>query len=122
MQMDGSRNGWDTMTPGGPECWIYVDGVLRGPEKVFTEPNRLFFAKFDELIEILGFSCFEKKKTKEVDDIAAAEYRYKDVSCALFSLSMQIVCVCVVFLCGFSCLNMTSVNMMADVSLERSFP
>lgn len=56
MQMDGSRNGWDTMTPGGPECWIYVDGALRGPEKVFTEPNRLFFAKFDELIEILGFS------------------------------------------------------------------
>lgn len=112
MQMDGSRNGWDTMTPGGPECWIYVDGALRGPEKVFTEPNRLFFAKFDELIEILGFSCFEKKNNIKVD---IAEYRYKDVSCALFSLSMQIVCVCVC-VCEYSPLfHMTSAN-------TRSFP
>ena len=67
MQMDGSRNGWDTMKPGGPECWIYVDGALRGPEKVFTEPNRLFFAKFDELIESLGclYNFWRRKKRKK---------------------------------------------------------
>ena len=108
MQMDGSRNGWDTMTPGGPECWIYVDGALRGPEKVFTEPNRLFFAKFDELIEILGFSWFQKERTGKTKEVDIAEYR--DVSCALFCFSIQIVCVCVVFLCVVSCLNMISVN------------
>lgn len=51
MQMDGSSNGWDSNLPGGPECWIYVDGELRGPDRVFSEPNRLFFQKFDELIE-----------------------------------------------------------------------
>lgn len=51
LQTDGSQNGWDSYVPGGPECWIYVDGKLRGPEEVAAEPNRLFFGKFDELIE-----------------------------------------------------------------------
>ena len=51
MQTDGSANGWDLNTPGGAECWVYVDGKLRGPEEVHREPNRLFFAKFEELVQ-----------------------------------------------------------------------
>ena len=39
LETDGSQNGWDNYVPGGPECWIYVDGKLRGPEEV-SAPNR----------------------------------------------------------------------------------
>ena len=52
MQMDGSRNGWDRPNADA-ECWVYVDGHLRGPQQVFSEPNRLFFAKYEELCETL---------------------------------------------------------------------
>ena len=51
MQTDGSANGWASNVPGGPECWVYVDGQLRGPDKVHTEPNRLFFDRFAEAVE-----------------------------------------------------------------------
>ena len=53
METDGSCNGWDSegFDKGSGECWVYVDGELRGPDRVFSEPNRLFFQKFDELIE-----------------------------------------------------------------------
>ena len=51
MQTDGSANGWASNLPGGPECWIYVDGQLRGPDRVHSEPNRLFFEKFDQVVQ-----------------------------------------------------------------------
>eukprot|EP00438_Fugacium_kawagutii_P004009 Skav228105 [mRNA] locus=scaffold4074:157860:165241:+ [translate_table: standard] len=38
LQADGALNGWDSGS--GGECWIYVDGKLRGPPQVYEEPNR----------------------------------------------------------------------------------
>jgi len=51
LKADGSLNGWHELRPGGAECWVYVDGELRGPDRVHSEPNRLFFGKFEQLIE-----------------------------------------------------------------------
>eukprot|EP00927_Polykrikos_kofoidii_P061284 TRINITY_DN56144_c0_g1_i1.p1 TRINITY_DN56144_c0_g1~~TRINITY_DN56144_c0_g1_i1.p1 ORF type:complete len:473 (-),score=77.60 TRINITY_DN56144_c0_g1_i1:13-1431(-) len=52
LRTDGSLNGWHELRDGGPECWIYVDGKLRGPEQIHQEPNRIrFFAKMEELTQ-----------------------------------------------------------------------
>ena len=50
MRTDGSANGWAVLNGGG-ECWVHVDGELRGPERVHSESNRLFFEKFELCIE-----------------------------------------------------------------------
>ena len=66
METDGSCNGWDQADSTGGECWVYVDGELRGPERVFSEPNRLFFQKFDELIEC---SCLKGTEIYTINSI-----------------------------------------------------
>lgn len=61
MKADGALNGWAEANSGGGECWVYVNGQLCGPDRVHSEPNRLFLGKFESLIEEWITAGFEDK-------------------------------------------------------------